>query len=57
VRVKVKRNPDLAVAQALAGDFGVDAGSQHMGGMAVPQIVEADALQSTRPDEGGKSTR
>ena len=57
MRVKVKRNPDLAVAQALAGDFGVDAGSQHMGGMAVPQIVEADALQSTRPDEGGKSTR
>ena len=34
------------MAQALAGDFGVDAGSQHMGGMAVPQIVEADALQS-----------
>jgi hypothetical protein len=45
VRVQVERDPDLAVTEPLAG-LHVDAGRQHVGGVAVPQIVEPNARQS-----------
>ena len=56
VAVEVERNADFAVAQALAGDFGVNAGCQHVGGMAMPEIVQPDALQAARLDELREAT-
>jgi len=46
VRIEVERYPDLGVPQALTGDLRMDAGSQHMGGVGVPQVMEANAGRS-----------
>ena len=46
VAVQVERDADLAVTEPLAGDLHMDARGQHVRGVAVPQIVEADAGQA-----------
>jgi len=44
--VKVKRDPDLAVAQPLARHLGVNAARKQVRGVGVAQVVEANARQA-----------
>ena len=46
VAVQVERYADLGMPEALAGNLHMDARGQHVRGVAVPQIVEADAGQA-----------
>ena len=45
VRIEVQRDPDLGVPQPFTGDLRMDAAAQHVRGMGVAQIVEADTGQ------------
>lgn len=52
--IQVEGNSDLGMAEPLAGDLGMDAGAQPVGGVAMPQIVKADPLQSVGRNEIGE---
>jgi hypothetical protein len=45
VAVEVERDPDLGMAEPFAGDFRMDAVRQHVSGVRMTQVMEADAGQ------------
>ena len=45
VAVNVQRDGDVAVAESFADDLGMDALTQELGCVAVPEIVEADGWE------------
>jgi hypothetical protein len=45
VRIKIERDADLGVPEALAGDLGVNARREQVGRVGMAQVVEADPRQ------------
>ena len=48
--VEIERDPNAAMAQALARDLRVNIGRQHVAAVRMPQIVEPNAPESKLPD-------
>jgi hypothetical protein len=54
VAVEIERDADLAMAQALADDLGVNAAGEKLCGVGVAEIMEADPAQFVRLAEVDK---